>query len=181
MSDHPLPQPPAVRIITTGGTFDKRYDKLTGQLSFGASHVPEMLRDGQVTLQITLDSADQLIDSLEMTDEHRERIRQACNDAPEAHIVIVHGTDTMTATAGVLGRAGLAKCIVLTGAMVPFNIAGSDAEFNLGFALAAVQLLPRGVYIAMNGRAFTWDGAIKNRAAGLFEPLPAAPSSSINP
>ncbi len=177
MSVEPTPTPAAVRIITTGGTFDKRYNKLTGEFSFGESHVPDMLRDGQVTLPFVLASADELIDSLAMTDEHRQRILEACAAAPESQIVIVHGTDTMTATAAVLGRGGLAKCIVLTGAMVPYNIAGSDAEFNLGFALAAVQLLPQGVYIAMNGHCFDWDGAVKNRSVGLFEALPAADST----
>ena len=91
--------------------------------------------------------------------------------APETAIVIVHGTDTMPETAAVLGAAALGKRIVLTGAMIPYEIANSDALFNLGCATSAAQILPPGVYVAMNGQIFTWDNVTKNRAAGVFQPL----------
>jgi len=111
----------------------------------------------------------QLIDSLEMQTANRLQVLASCERAPEERIVITHGTDTMVETAGVLGQKGLAKTIVLTGAMVPYAFGQSDAVFNLGCAIVAVQLLPHGVYIAMNGRVFPWDNVRKNREAGVFE------------
>jgi len=113
-----------------------------------------------------------MIDSLEMTGADRTIIVEQCRLAAEARILITHGTDTMVETAGALA-AGLAprsgKTIVLTGAMIPYAFGSSDGLFNLGSALSFVQLLPPGVYIAMNGRCFTWDGVRKNRETGVFE------------
>ncbi len=111
----------------------------------------------------------QLIDSLDMQTANRLKVLESCRRAPEGHIVITHGTDTMVETAGVLGAAGLAKTIVLTGAMVPYVFTGSDAVFNLGCAITAVQAQPHGVYIAMNGRVFRWDRVRKNKQQGVFE------------
>lgn len=158
----------SVRIIATGGTFDKHYDPLSGSLSFDQSHLKQLLRTARVVdpycLQVLM-----LMDSLEMTQAHREQILAACREAPEQSIVIVHGTDTMAQTAQVLAQAQLAVTIVLTGAMVPAEVVESDASFNLGFAIAAALLAPAGVYIAMNGRLLAGDAAQKNRSLGIFE------------
>ncbi len=158
----------SVRIIVTGGTFDKRYDELRGELTFKESHLPVILRHARVTAPVELE-VNQLIDSLHMLDSDRQRVLASCSAAPETQIVIVHGTDTMTETGRVLGLAGLAKTIVLTGAMIPYSVYGSDSFFNLGYAMAAAQLLPTGVYIAMNGQVFAWDNVRKDTERGLFE------------
>ena len=158
----------AIRIVVTGGTFDKQYDELRGELTFKDSHLPGILKQARITAPIVLE-INQLIDSLHMQDINRQHILASCRAAPEDRIVIVHGTDTMALTARVLGEAGLAKTIVLTGAMIPYAVMGSDSLFNLGFGIAAAQLLPHGVYIAMNG--LIWDPANvrKNVAANRFE------------
>lgn len=158
----------AVRIIATGGTFDKQYNPVEGVLGFDKSHIPQMLAQGRVCSPFVFESL-RLLDSLDMTDTDRKQILQACVSSLENKILIVHGTDTMHKTAAVLAESLLKKTIVLTGAMIPNQIAGSDAFFNLGFAFAAVQLLKSGVYIAMNGKVFTWDNVKKNRALGIFE------------
>lgn len=160
----------SILLIAAGGTFDKRYDEIRGQLGFGESHLPQALSDCRVTSPHRLQVLP-LLDSLDMVDADRERIALACREASEPGIVIVHGTDTMQLTAQTLAHARLDKTIVLTGAMVPLDIAGSDALFNLGYALALAQHLPAGVYVAMNGTLFNWDQVQKNRAAGRFEPL----------
>lgn len=157
-----------IRIVITGGTFDKHYDEIKGILTFKDSHLPEILKYVRCTLPLELE-LNQLIDSLEMHLSNRIRILESCRRAPEDRLVITHGTDTMIQTARVLGEAGLRKTIVLTGAMVPYAVAGSDALFNLGCAIAAVQLLEPGVYLAMNGRVFDWDNVRKNGEAGVFE------------
>ena len=158
----------AIRIIITGGTFDKHYDEIRGSLTFKDSHLPEILKFVRCTVPIELE-LNQLIDSLDMHESNRIRVLESCRRAPESQIVITHGTDTMAETAAVLGGAALDKTIVMTGAMVPYIFSNSDAVFNLGGALASVQLLPRGVYIAMNGRVFPWDRVRKNRQLGVFE------------
>ncbi len=158
----------ALRILVTGGTFDKSYDELDGRLRFHDSHVPEMLRLGRSRLAVEVETL-MLIDSLDMTDADRERIVEACRRAPEQRLVVTHGTDTMEHSARALGAAGLQKTIVLTGAMVPYTFGSSDGLFNLGSALAFAQVLPVGTYVAMNGRCFGWDGVRKNRATGVFE------------
>ena len=159
-----------MRIIVTGGTFDKQYDELRGELTFKDSHLPAILKQARITTPIVLE-INQLIDSLHMQDINRQHILASCRAAPETAIVIVHGTDTMAQTAHMLGEAQLDKTIVLTGAMVPYVFMGSDSLFNLGFACAAAQLLPHGVYVAMNGQVFAWDNVRKNTASGVFEPL----------
>ena len=155
------------RIIVTGGTFDKQYDAIKGELTFKATHLPAILEQSRVKVPIEIE-INQLIDSLHMTDEHRGRVLDACRAAPEASIVVVHGTDTMAETAKVVGAAGLAKTVVFTGAMIPYSVQGSDALFNLGFAVAMSQALAPNAYVAMNGRVFTWDDVSKDKAAGVF-------------
>ncbi|MFT5642774.1 MAG: L-asparaginase [Janthinobacterium sp.] len=159
-----------LRILATGGTFDKHYDALTGQLGFGDSHLPAAIARARITLKVALQQLP-LQDSLDMQDADRARILDACRAAPETALVIVHGTDTMGATAGVLGMAATGKTIVLTGAMVPYEIDDSDALFNLGFACGVAQMLPAGVYVAMNGQVFAWDKVEKNRTAGVFQSI----------
>lgn len=158
----------AMRIIVTGGTFDKHYDPLRGELTFQDSHLPAILQQARLTIPVTLE-INQMIDSLHMQDVNRQHILTACRTAPEAQIVVIHGTDTMALTARVIGEAHLEKTVVLTGAMVPYAVMGSDSLFNLGFACAAAQLLPHGVYVAMNGRVFDWQTVRKDKATGLFE------------
>ncbi|KAA0252566.1 asparaginase [Acidobacteria bacterium ACD] len=158
----------AIRLLITGGTFDKEYDELTGTLFFKDTHVGEMLRLGRCHVPVSTRTV-MMVDSLEMTDADRELLLDHCRKASETRIVITHGTDTMAETAGVLGRAGLAKTIVLTGAMVPYAFGSSDGLFNLGSALSFVQALPHGVWVAMNGRCFAWDDVRKNRKTGVFE------------
>jgi L-asparaginase len=163
-------QAEAIRVIVTGGTFDKHYDEIRGELTFKESHLPEILKLTRVTVPVQIEQ-DQLIDSLQMQDANRRSVLEACSRAAEGHIIVTHGTDTMAETARVLGTAGLDKTIVLTGAMIPYKIIGSDALFNFGTAFTAVQLLPAGVYIVMNGRVFDWDKVRKNKALGVFEEI----------
>ena len=157
-----------IRILVTGGTFDKEYNEIQGRLFFKQSHVAEMLALGRSKLQVEIQTL-MMIDSLEMTDQHRTRIVEACRKAREDRIVITHGTDTMETTARTLAAALKGKTVVLTGAMVPYKFGSSDGLFNLGSALAFVQTLAPGVYIAMNGRCFPANRVRKNRDAGIFE------------
>ncbi|TWI60422.1 L-asparaginase [Pseudoduganella lurida] len=159
-----------LRIIATGGTFDKHYNELHGTLGFAASHLPAAIARARITTPVELEVLP-LLDSLDMGDPDRQRVLASCQAAPEAAIVIVHGTDTMQDTAAVLGPAVQGKTIVFTGAMIPYAIDNSDAFFNLGFACGVAQVLPHGVYVAMNGRIFAWDNVQKNRAAGVFQPM----------
>ncbi|HVO12311.1 MAG TPA: asparaginase domain-containing protein [Vicinamibacteria bacterium] len=158
----------AIRVFVTGGTFDKTYDEITGRLRFEDTHLHEMLRLGRCRLEVSVRTL-MMVDSLDMTEADRRVILENCRAAEEERIVVTHGTDTMAETAAVLGRAGLAKAIVLTGAMVPWAFGSSDGLFNLGSALSFVQALPHGVYVAMNGRCFAWDDVVKNRQLGVFE------------
>ncbi len=159
-----------IRLFVTGGTFDKEYNLITGQLYFRDTHLPEIFELGRCNLPINIRTL-MMVDSLEMTDADREIIVQNCRTAEEANILITHGTDTMVETAQYLAKGALDKTIVLTGAMIPYKFGSSDGFFNLGNALAFVQALPKGVYVAMNGRAFEWDNVCKNRKTGMFEAL----------
>jgi len=154
----------SIRIFVTGGTFDKEYNELTGTLAFKDTHLPEMLRLGRSRVDVSMRTL-MMIDSLDMTDSDQ------CRQAAETRIVITHGTDTMVETAGALARAlpAAGKTIVLTGAMIPYAFGSSDGLFNLGSALSFVQALPPGVYVAMNGKCFPWNGVRKNRERGVFE------------
>ena len=160
-----------IRIFVTGGTFDKQYDELRGVLAFKDTHLPEMLRLGRSRVDVSVRTL-MMIDSLEMTDADRALIVEQCRTAQESCIVITHGTDTMVETAAAIANADPtvgAKTIVLTGAMIPYAFGSSDGLFNLGSALSFVQLLPAGVYVAMNGRWFEWNRVKKNRDTGAFE------------
>jgi L-asparaginase len=157
-----------VRILIAGGTFDKEYDEITGKLYFKDTHIPEMLKLGRCRLDVQIRTV-MMIDSLEMTDSDRELILDHCRKSPEDKIVITHGTDTMVETAQMLAKKIKEKTIVLTGAMIPYAFGSSDGLFNLGSALSFVQALPPGVYIAMNGKCFSWDKVQKNRERGEFE------------
>jgi L-asparaginase len=161
-----------IRILVTGGTFDKEYNELAGTLFFKDTHLPEMLRLGRSRLDVTVRTL-MMLDSLEMTDADRALIVEHCRRSEEQQIVITHGTDTMVETARALAAAlaGGTRTIVLTGAMVPYAFGSSDGLFNLGSALSFVQVLLPGVYVAMNGRCFTADRVRKNRETGVFEDL----------
>ena len=156
-----------LRLLVTGGTFDKDYDEIGGTLFFKQTHVDEMLRLGRCRVPIVVETV-MLIDSLQMTDADRAAIAGRCRDCPETRLVVTHGTDTMVETAAVLARDVPGKTVVLTGAMVPYAFGSSDGLFNLGSAISFAQVLPAGVWIAMNGTHFAWDDVVKDRAAGIF-------------
>jgi len=157
-----------ILILVTGGTFDKEYNELSGELYFKDTHIHEMLKLGRCNADLDVRIL-MMIDSLQMSPIDRQGILRNCVASPASKIVITHGTDTMEQTAAVLGEANIGKTIVLTGAMVPYKFGSSDGLFNLGSALAFAQTLPAGVYVAMNGRFFSWDAVRKNRALGIFE------------
>lgn len=156
-----------LRILAAGGTFDKHYNELTGELTFTQTHLNEVISRARFNAPVTLQTLP-LMDSLDMQHEDRQRILDACRQSEESHIIVIHGTDTMQDTAAVLGAAHLDKTIVITGAMIPYSINHSDALFNFGFACGVVQTLSHGVYVAMNGQIFTWDNVVKNRKLGKF-------------
>jgi L-asparaginase len=158
-----------IRIIVTGGTFDKQYDELTGRLFFRETHVPEMLGRGRCRLDVTVDTV-MMVDSLDLDDRGRALIVDRCRTSQEQALVVTHGTDTMVETAQALAAARLLdRTIVLTGAMIPYAFGSSDGLFNLGSALSFAQVLPPGVYVAMNGQYFAWNRVYKNRESGIFE------------
>ena len=163
-----------VRIIVTGGTFDKTYDEIRGVLAFRETHLPQMLRLGRSRVEVVIESL-MMMDSLDMTDADRALIVRHCTECEESRIVVTHGTDTIVDTAraiatGSAGAGGLArKTVILTGAMIPYAFGSSDGLFNLGSALSFAQVLSPGVYIAMNGQHFEWNKVRKNRETGVFE------------
>jgi len=159
-----------IKILVTGGTFDKEYDPLTGKLHFNETHVPEMLRLGRSRLHTHIKRI-LMIDSLNMTEADRKKILHECQTSLEDKILITHGTDTMTETAKLLGQHIKDKTIILTGAMIPYAFGSSDGLFNLGSAFAFLQTLPAGVYISMNGKYFHWNNVRKNKDVGLFEEI----------
>ena len=158
----------SVRIIITGGTFDKEYDEINGTLYFNKTHMNDILSLGRSRLDVVIEPL-MMIDSLDMTDGNRSFVVDSCTNAIEDQIIITHGTDTMTQTAKELGLRKLNKTIVITGAMIPYKFGTSDGLFNIASALAYVQTLPVGVYVAMNGRVFDFDNVRKNRETGMFE------------
>lgn len=159
-----------IMIFVTGGTFDKEYDEINGQLVFKDTHIHEMLALGRCHLDVEIRTL-MMIDSLYMKDSDREIILQNCISTPHKRILITHGTDTMEVTARYLGKRIKNKTIVLTGAMIPYRFGSSDGMFNLGSSLSFVQVLPEGVYIAMNGKYFTYDNVRKNKKLGIFEEI----------
>ncbi len=159
-----------IRIFITGGTFDKEYNELNGSLYFKDTHLSDLLAMGRNRVLVEIRTL-MMVDSLEMTDEDRELILHQCRNCDEDQIVITHGTDTMEITAQMLGKENINKTIILTGAMIPIKFGSSDGLFNLGSALAFAQALPKGVYVAMNGRYFNWNNVRKNKQTGVFEEL----------
>ncbi len=159
-----------IRIIITGGTIDKEYDPVTGELTFAKSHLANMLNQVRCRARIAFEEI-MLKDSLQMRSEDREVILKKCVDCSENKIIITHGTDTMVETAIVLGKNMKGKTVVLVGALIPYAFGASDALFNLGCAFSAVQILPEGVYITMNGKIFPWGHVRKNRESGEFEEI----------
>ncbi len=156
-----------IKLIITGGTIDKQYNELNGELHFPQTHIPQMLQQARCTAAIDVQQL-MLKDSLEMQEADREAIYQACLTTDAQQIIITHGTDTMVDTAKYIATILADKTIVLVGAMVPYTIKNSDALFNLGCAVIAVQLLPAGIYLTMNGKVFNWDNVSKDKQAGQF-------------
>lgn len=161
-----MPSDP-IRVLVTGGTFDKEYDPLSGRLYFKDTHLPEMLRLARCRVDVQLETVF-LKDSLDLTDADRQAVVERCRGCRETRVLVTHGTDTMPETAQALVAAALPKTIVLTGAMVPYAFGSSDGLFNLGSALSFAQVLPPGVYVAMNGRWFAGERVRKDRALGIF-------------
>lgn len=164
-----------IQIFVTGGTFDKEYNMITGELFFRDTHLPRMFDRGRCTLDVDVKTL-MMVDSLEITEEDRMIMLHNCRRAKTDKILITHGTDRMVATAAFLAAEGVPdKTIVLTGAMIPYAFGtSSDGFFNLGSALAFVQSLPTGIYVVMNGRYFAWDNVRKNTKTGFFEEIEPA-------
>ncbi len=160
----------SIQVFVTGGTFDKEYNELNGNLYFKETHLHEMLSLGRSKLNLSIDAL-MMKDSLDFVEADRALIASACNATTAQKILITHGTDTMTTTALYLQKSCLNKTIVLTGAMIPYKFGSSDGLFNLGSALAFTQVLPAGVYIAMNGKYFEADKVRKNTEKGEFESI----------
>jgi len=161
-----------IQIFITGGTFDKSYNYLKGNLFFNKTHLPEMLERSRCKLDLKIETL-MMIDSLEMTAQDLQYIISACKTSSSNAIVITHGTDKMTHTAAAIAAAQISiKTIVLTGAMIPYAFgSSSDGFFNLGCALAYVQSLPPEVYITMQGQYFLWCEVKKNKELGYFEKI----------
>jgi len=160
-----------IQVFITGGTFDKDYNYITGELFFKDTHLPQMFVRGRSTLKIDIKTL-MMMDSLQMTDADRDIIAHNCERSPYDKVVITHGTDTMVKTAQNIADRNLPKTIIITGAMIPYAFGNSsDGFFNLGAAMAFVQTLPHGVYIAMNGQYYNWDNVRKNTNTGYFERL----------
>ncbi|MGB2128627.1 MAG: asparaginase domain-containing protein [Flavicella sp.] len=160
----------SITIICTGGTFDKKYNELNGELFFKETHIHEMLQLGRSKLDIEVNPL-MMIDSLQMQNKERDEVVKACLSTEASKIVITHGTDTMSETAAWIAKKNIDKTIVLTGAMIPYQFGSSDGLFNLGSSLAFVQTLKPGVYISMNGKIFDWDNVKKNKDIGEFETI----------
>jgi L-asparaginase len=169
-----------IQVFVTGGTFDKEYNYLTGELYFKDTHLKDMFELGRCEVEIDIKTL-MMVDSLEMREEDRAIIVYNCSKTPSNRILLTHGTDKMVETAGVLAQAGIQdKTIVLTGAMIPYAFgSSSDGFFNLGSALAFVQVLPPGVYVVMNGRYFQWNQVRKNKQTGNFDEIAPSEEGSL--
>ena len=159
-----------IKLFATGGTFDEEYDEINQHLNFRETHVPQMLKLGRCMIDIDVRTL-MMIDSREMKESDRKVILENCKNTKEDRIVITHGTDTMAVTARFLGKQIKNKTIVLTGAISPYAFGSSDGLFNLGCAIAFVQVLPKGVYVTMNGKYFKCDNVKKNLMTGIFEEI----------
>ncbi len=160
----------SIKLLLTGGTIDKAYNESNGELHFVETHIPELLKLGRNRSDIEIKQL-LLKDSLDMTEADRQSIADACTNSKQDKILITHGTDTIVDTGKSLAALGLDKTIVLVGAMIPYVFKHSDAVFNTGFALGALQALQPGVYITMNGKIFNWENVVKNREIGEFQKL----------
>jgi L-asparaginase len=158
-----------LKIITTGGTIDKIYFDAKSEYQVGEPQIGEVLKEANVALAYEVVSVLRK-DSLDLTDEDRRLICRTVDAAAEKHVIVTHGTDTMIETARAL-KSISGKVIVLTGAMQPAKFRFTDAVFNIACAVVAVQLLPEGVHICMNGRIFDPDKTRKNRQLNQFEAL----------
>lgn len=160
-----------IQLFVTGGTFDKAYNELNGSLFFKDTHIHEILKLGRCLVSIEVRTL-MMVDSLDMSDLDRQIIYDNCSKSSFNKIIITHGTDTMVETAAFIAKLGIEnKTIVLTGAMIPYKFGSSDGLFNLGSAIAFVETLVPGVYIAMNGRYFNWNEVRKNKGLGIFEQI----------
>ena len=157
-----------IRLILTGGTIDKKYNELSGELDYTDTHIEKMLEQARSRADLVIEKP-MLLDSFDMTEEQCQQVLELCQASEEDKIVITHGTDTMVQTAQVLGKNVKGKTVVLVGSMIPYAFGYSDALFNLGSAITAVQCLGEGVYITMNGKIFDWDKVQKNRELGEFQ------------
>lgn len=160
----------SISIFITGGTIDKSYNQLEGELFFSNTYIPEIIKHSRTTLNIHIEEL-MLVDSLEMTATQRETIVNSCVASKQEKIIITHGTDTMVETATEIARKNLDKIVILTGAMIPYSIEKTDAVFNLASSLAYAQTLENGVYVVMNGHYFNWDNVKKNKDLGVFQTL----------
>tara|TARA_B100000131_G_scaffold232266_1_gene224107 strand:- start:102 stop:605 length:504 start_codon:yes stop_codon:yes gene_type:complete len=157
-----------IKIFATGGTFDKEYDEINGELFFKETHLHELLALGRSQLNVKIETL-MMVDSLEMTKSEKQYIVEKCKSEKTDRIIITHGTDTMVETAQIIAEDVNDKTIILTGAMIPIKFGSSDGLFNLGSALSFIQVIQPGVYITMNGRYFKWDNVSKNKRLGVFE------------
>ena len=162
----------SIQIFITGGTFDKSYDYINGDLYFEKTHIPEMLKRSRCRLNVKVDTL-MMIDSLEMNQSHIDQIISNCKKCDSNKIVITHGTDRIVKSAKEIQKADIKnKTIILTGAMIPYAFgSSSDGFFNLGCALSFAQSLEKGVYITMQGQYFSPNDVIKNSEKGFFENL----------
>ena len=159
-----------IKLFATGGTFDKEFNEINGNLEFQKTNLYELLELGRCKLDIKIETL-MMIDSLKMSEAERNYIVEKCKKENTHKIVITHGTDTIVETAKMLAKSIEDKTVILTGAMIPINFGSSDGLFNLGSALSFVQILEPGIYITMNGRYFHWDNVVKNKKIGIFERL----------
>ena len=157
-----------IKIFATGGTFDKEYNEINGELYFKDTQIFELLKLGRSQLEVKIETL-MMIDSLKMTNQDRNYIISKCKQEKTDRIIITHGTDTMIETARLIASKVKNKTIILTGAMIPIKFGSSDGLFNLGSALSFAQVIDPGVYITMNGRYFKYDNVYKNKKLGIFE------------
>tara|TARA_B100000214_G_C23953208_1_gene621481 strand:- start:1130 stop:1624 length:495 start_codon:yes stop_codon:yes gene_type:complete len=157
-----------IKIFATGGTFDKEYNEINGELYFKDTQIFELLKLGRSQLDVKIETL-MMIDSLLMTNDDRNYIASKCKQEKTDQIIITHGTDTIVETAKLLSAKVKDKTIILTGAMIPIKFGSSDGLFNLGSALSFVQVISPGIYITMNGKYFKYNNVFKNKKLGIFE------------
>lgn len=157
-----------IKLLITGGTIDAQYNYVAAKVDYDETHIEDMLKQGRARVDIELEQL-MLVDSGDIKEEQRQQILDKCKASETDRIVITHGTDTLVETAEVLGQNVHDKTIVLVGSMIPYVFEGSDALFNLGSAITAVQILDKGVYVTMNGKVFNWDNVKKNFDLAEFQ------------